>query len=177
MFGETENKRPEACQLADNELPIADDVKRQTALAPATARHQSLLDGLIGAGVKEPMMGIAAAGYANTVGAALEDTSLPGTCFLEHEWDIDGDRTFVLKVNGLDWVGWDYSAFHRIELIWIGSSWRWVVHQGIGWFAEAVKSCFRQTFTAHASDSCVIFHKRVSLRVRMGLHIQVQNVE
>lgn len=44
-------------------------------------------------------MGIADAGYANTVGAALEDTSLMGTCYLEHEWDIDGDLTFVLKVN------------------------------------------------------------------------------
>eukprot|EP00752_Nemacystus_decipiens_P010662 g9494.t1 len=57
----------------------------------------SLRDGLLGAGVGEAMMGIADAGYANTVGAALEDTSLMGTCFLEHEWDVDGDRTFVLK--------------------------------------------------------------------------------
>lgn len=37
--------------------------------------------------------------YANTVGAALEDTNLAGTCYVEHEWDVDGDRTFVLKVN------------------------------------------------------------------------------
>lgn len=61
----------------------------------------SLRDGLLGAGVGEAMMGIADAGYANTVGAALEDTSLAGTCFLEHEWDVDGDRTFVLKVSQL----------------------------------------------------------------------------
>lgn len=59
---------------------------------------RSLLDGLVGAGVTKAMMGIAVAGYANTVGASLEETSLPGTCFLEHEWDVDGDRTFVLKV-------------------------------------------------------------------------------
>ncbi|CAM9469712.1 unnamed protein product [Pylaiella littoralis] len=57
----------------------------------------SLRDGLLGAGVGDTMMGIADAGYANTVGAALGDTSLMGTCFLEHEWDVDGDRTFVLK--------------------------------------------------------------------------------
>lgn len=59
----------------------------------------SLRDGLLAAGVGEAMMGIADAGYANTVGAALEDTSLMGTCFLEHEWDVDGDRTFVLKAR------------------------------------------------------------------------------
>lgn len=59
---------------------------------------QSLYDGLVGAGVTETMMGVAVAGYANTVGASLEDTSLSGTCFLESEWDVDGDRTFVLKV-------------------------------------------------------------------------------
>lgn len=67
---------------------------------------ESLFDGLVGAGVKETMMGVAVAGYANTVGAKLEDTSLRGTCFLESEWDADGDRTFVLKV-GLDFDGID----------------------------------------------------------------------
>lgn len=69
--------------------------------APSPAQKQQLLtlrDGLVAAGVGDAMMGIADAGYANTVGAALEDTSLAGTCFLEHEWDVDGDRTFVLKV-------------------------------------------------------------------------------
>lgn len=44
------------------------------------------------------MLGIARAGYANTVGAALEDTGLGGVCYCESEWDADGDRTFVLKV-------------------------------------------------------------------------------
>ena len=44
-------------------------------------------------------MGVAIAGYANTVGAALEDTGLRGTCFLHHKWEVDGDRTFVLKVT------------------------------------------------------------------------------
>ncbi|CAM9185090.1 unnamed protein product, partial [Laminaria digitata] len=57
----------------------------------------SLRDGLIGAGVGEAMMGVAVAGYANTVGAALEETGLRGTCFLHRKWDVDGDRTFVLK--------------------------------------------------------------------------------
>lgn len=66
---------------------------------PCQQRSLSLRDGLLGAGVGEVMMGIADAGYANTVGAALEDTSLVGTCFIEHEWDVDGDRTFVLKVS------------------------------------------------------------------------------
>ena len=59
---------------------------------------QSLHDGLKGAGVTDTMMGVADAGYANTVGAALEDVGLLGTCFLEHKWEVDGDRTFVLKV-------------------------------------------------------------------------------
>lgn len=59
----------------------------------------SLRDGLVGAGVGEAMMGVAIAGYANTVGAALEDTGLRGTCFLHHKWEVDGDRTFVLKVT------------------------------------------------------------------------------
>lgn len=66
---------------------------------PLGLQSLSLRDGLLGAGVGKEMMGIADAGYANTVGAALDDTSLMGTCFLEHEWDIDGDRTFVLKVG------------------------------------------------------------------------------
>ncbi|CAM9102885.1 unnamed protein product [Ectocarpus fasciculatus] len=57
----------------------------------------SLRDGLKAAGVGKSMMGVADAGYANTVGAALEDTNLAGTCYIEHEWDVDGDRTFVLK--------------------------------------------------------------------------------
>ncbi|CAM9146604.1 unnamed protein product [Ectocarpus sp. 12 AP-2014] len=57
----------------------------------------SLRDGLEAAGVGKSMMGIADAGYANTVGAALEDTNLAGTCYVEHEWDVDGDRTFVLQ--------------------------------------------------------------------------------
>ncbi|CAM9221628.1 unnamed protein product [Ectocarpus sp. 4 AP-2014] len=57
----------------------------------------SLRDGLEAAGVGKSMMGVADAGYANTVGAALEDTSLAGTCYVEHEWDVDGDRTFVLQ--------------------------------------------------------------------------------
>lgn len=64
-------------------------------------------------------MGVAVAGYANTVGAKLEDTSLRGTCFLESEWDADGDRTFVLKV-GLD--------FDEIDACveWSGVEWRGV---------------------------------------------------
>lgn len=66
---------------------------------PLGQQSLSLRDGLLGAGVGGAMMGVADAGYANTVGAALEDTSLMGTCFLEHEWDVDGDRTFVLKVR------------------------------------------------------------------------------
>lgn len=79
------------------------------ATAPATAKSPlthplrqqslSLRDGLLGAGVGEVMMGVADAGYGNTVGAAMEDTSLMGTCFIENEWDVDGDRTFVLKVS------------------------------------------------------------------------------
>lgn len=56
------------------------------------------------AGVNEPMLGIARAGYANTVGAALEDTGLGGVCFCESVWDADGDRTFVLKVPELSRV-------------------------------------------------------------------------
>ena len=59
----------------------------------------SLRDGLVAAGVGNAMMGVAVAGYANTVGAALEDTGLRGTCFLQCKWDVDGDRTFVLKVT------------------------------------------------------------------------------
>lgn len=69
---------------------------------PRDQQSLSLRDGLLGAGVGEAMMGVADAGYANTVGAALEDTSLMGTCFLEHEWDVDGDRTFVLKVRKVE---------------------------------------------------------------------------
>lgn len=72
-----------------------------TVASPPAPKQQplSLREGLVAAGVGDAMMGIADAGYANTVGAALEDTSLAGTCFLEHEWDVDGDRTFVLKVR------------------------------------------------------------------------------
>lgn len=74
--------------------------EQRTLLAkPLRQQSLSLRDGLLGAGVGETMMGVADAGYANTVGAALEDTSLMGTCYLEHEWDVDGDLTFVLKVG------------------------------------------------------------------------------
>ena len=71
---------------------------RANSRGSKTPAPQSLRDGLKGAGVTDAMMGVADAGYANTVGAALEELGLLGTCFLEHKWDVDGDRTFVLKV-------------------------------------------------------------------------------
>ncbi|CAM9175386.1 unnamed protein product [Sphacelaria rigidula] len=67
------------------------------SLALGRKGSRSFLDGLLEAGVKEPMLGIARAGYANTVGAALEDTGLGGVCYCESEWDVDGDRTFIVK--------------------------------------------------------------------------------
>ncbi|CAM9164930.1 unnamed protein product, partial [Ascophyllum nodosum] len=70
---------------------------RANSRGSKTPAPQSLRDGLKGAGVTDAMMGVADAGYANTVGAALEELGLLGTCFLEHKWDVDGDRTFVLK--------------------------------------------------------------------------------
>lgn len=79
----------------DTKLGSGASGKKQSVEPPPL----SLRDGLIGAGVGEAMMGVAVAGYANTVGAALEETGLRGTCFLNHKWDVDGDRTFVLKVT------------------------------------------------------------------------------
>lgn len=77
------------------ELETRPSVTKRSPESPSL----SLRDGLVGAGVGEAMMGVAIAGYANTVGAALEDTGLRGACFLHHKWDVDGDRTFVLKVT------------------------------------------------------------------------------
>ena len=86
--------------------------------APAS---QSLRDGLEGAGVTDAMMGVADAGYANTVGAALEDVGLLGTCFLEYKWDVDGDRTFVLKVLSWFQTVLKINNFIHISLMFISS--------------------------------------------------------
>ncbi|CAM9918818.1 unnamed protein product [Choristocarpus tenellus] len=61
----------------------------------------SLFEGLATARVGKAMMGVAEAGYANTVGAALTDTGLEGISYLESTWDADGDGTFLLKVCGM----------------------------------------------------------------------------
>ncbi|CAM9352490.1 unnamed protein product [Scytosiphon promiscuus] len=91
--------RPAGGETTEGDTAAGAKADSTTIASPSGLQHQplTLRDGLVAAGVGDAMMGIADAGYANTVGAALEDTSLAGTCFLEHEWDVDGDRTFVLK--------------------------------------------------------------------------------
>lgn len=100
MKEKAKNESSSSATAATAEARAATTATTATRLAgPLGQQSLSLRDGLLGAGVGEAMMGVADAGYANTVGAALEDTSLMGTCLLEHEWDVDGDRTFVLKVS------------------------------------------------------------------------------
>lgn len=70
--------------------------RSSTSLLP----HEfSMKEGLSAAGVDEPMLALAEAGYANTMGAALDDINLRGVCCYVREWDVDGDRTFVLQVR------------------------------------------------------------------------------
>ncbi|CAM9742404.1 unnamed protein product [Discosporangium mesarthrocarpum] len=101
-------------------------LKKHPRLGDATALCSlSVMDGLVAAGVGEAMMGVAEAGYANTVGASLEDTSLEGVSYLESEWDADGDGTYLLEgslgqvveelsrgLEGSITTGWVAAAVH-----------------------------------------------------------------